>query len=95
MFDKLKSLLSDWKVSVALVGGAIVVATTFGTCTFEPGEAEAEDVDESSESVGEESSTEEGTTDENEMTLESTEAGTEEEASTETNNTTETNTTTE
>ena len=34
----LKSLLASWKVRVALVGGALVVATTFGTCTVEPAE---------------------------------------------------------
>ena len=36
MLGKLKELLSDWKVSVTLLGGALVVATVFGTCTFEP-----------------------------------------------------------
>jgi hypothetical protein len=32
----LKSLLANWKVRVALVGGALVVATTYGTCTLDP-----------------------------------------------------------
>ena len=32
----LKSLLASWKVRIALVGGALVVATTYGTCSFEP-----------------------------------------------------------
>ena len=36
MLEKLKNLLSKWQVQVLLVGGAVVVATTFGTCTFEP-----------------------------------------------------------
>jgi len=46
--DWLKEKLSDWKVTVALVGGALVVGSMFGTCTFEPGaseEAEAVSVD--------------------------------------------------
>ena len=33
----LKSQLASWKVRVALVGGALVVATTYGTCTLDPG----------------------------------------------------------
>ncbi len=32
----LKSLLASWKVRVALVGGALVVATAYGTCTLDP-----------------------------------------------------------
>ena len=46
MLDKVKELLLNWKVSVALVGGAIVVATAFGTCTFEPAEVETPAVEE-------------------------------------------------
>jgi len=46
MFGKLKELLSDWKVSVTLLGGALVVATVFGTCTFEPDVAVPEDAEE-------------------------------------------------
>ena len=57
MFDKLKSLLTDWKVSVVLVGGALVIGTVFGTCTFEPAAPDAEAPAASeSESVGEEAS---------------------------------------
>ena len=33
----LKSQLDSWKVRVALVGGALVVATAYGTCSFDPG----------------------------------------------------------
>ena len=33
----LKSQLASWKVRVALVGGALVVATAYGTCSFDPG----------------------------------------------------------
>lgn len=43
----LKSLLASWKVRVALVGGALVVATTYGTCTLEP----AQEVSEASTST--------------------------------------------
>ena len=31
----LKEKLSDWKVSIALVGGVVIIATVFGTCTYE------------------------------------------------------------
>ena len=49
MITKVKELLSNWKVTVTLIGGAIVIATVFGTCTVEPGlqsppADEAEDV---------------------------------------------------
>ena len=36
VMEWLKSLLASWKVRIALVGGALVVATTYGTCSFEP-----------------------------------------------------------
>ena len=36
----LKEKLSDWKVTVVLVGGALVVGSMFGTCTFEPDASE-------------------------------------------------------
>ena len=32
----LKSLLASWKVRIALAGGALVVATAYGTCTLDP-----------------------------------------------------------
>ena len=32
----LKSQLASWKVRVALVGGALVIATSYGTCTLDP-----------------------------------------------------------
>jgi hypothetical protein len=32
----LKSLLARWKVQISIVGGALVVATAYGTCTLEP-----------------------------------------------------------
>jgi len=34
----LKTLLANWKVRIALVGGALVVATSYGTCTLDPQE---------------------------------------------------------
>lgn len=77
MFDKIKSLLADWRVNVALVGGAIVVATTLGTCTFEPtgDDVDADEVENVDEvevpaAVGEESSTETTETTETENTNE-------------------------
>ena len=39
MLETVKSLLKKWQVQVLLVGGAVVVATQFGTCTFEPGDS--------------------------------------------------------
>ena len=32
----IKSLWAKWKVSISFVGGALVVATAYGTCTVEP-----------------------------------------------------------
>ena len=32
----LKDLLAKWKVTVAVVGGCLVIATAYGTCTYEP-----------------------------------------------------------
>jgi hypothetical protein len=36
MLEWLKSTWSRWKVHVSVVGGALVVATAYGTCTAEP-----------------------------------------------------------
>lgn len=36
----LKSMLARWKVQVSFVAGALVVATTYGQCSFEPSAAE-------------------------------------------------------
>jgi hypothetical protein len=44
MLDKLKGLWSKWKVQVTLVGGVLVIATVFGTCSYEPPEAPDEEV---------------------------------------------------
>jgi len=38
MLEWLKSTWASSKVKVAVVGGALVVATAYGTCTVDPGE---------------------------------------------------------
>lgn len=37
--NKLKELWAEWKVGISFVGGALVVATTYGTCTVTPAQA--------------------------------------------------------
>lgn len=74
----LKDILSNWKVTVALVGGALVVGSTLGTCSFTPagvdGEAEEAPVD---NTAGEEvSNTNEATNSTTETTGTSEEANT-------------------
>jgi hypothetical protein len=32
----IKNIWASWKVQISFVGGALVVATTFGTCTVQP-----------------------------------------------------------
>ena len=39
----LKSLFAKWKVSVGFIGGALVVATAYGTCTVDPNEEAIKD----------------------------------------------------
>ena len=41
MLDKLKDLWSRWKVQVSVVGGVLVVATAYGTCSYDPPALEA------------------------------------------------------
>ena len=36
MLETLKSLWARWKVQVSVVGGVLVVATAYGTCSYEP-----------------------------------------------------------
>ena len=53
MLDTLKSLWAKWKVQVSFVGGALVVATTFGTCSYDPQTVSEVQVEESTEEVSE------------------------------------------
>ena len=36
MLDWLKSAWASWRVRVTVVGGALVVATAYGTCSYDP-----------------------------------------------------------
>lgn len=36
MLDWLKSTWAKWKVQISVVGGALVIASVYGTCTYEP-----------------------------------------------------------
>jgi len=36
MLEWLKSAWARWKVQVSMVGGVIVVATAYGTCSYDP-----------------------------------------------------------
>jgi len=49
MLDKVRGLLSKYKVHVVLVGGAVVVATAWGNCTFEPNEQSSTATDQATE----------------------------------------------
>ena len=42
MLEWLKSAWARWKVQVSFVGGALVVATAYGTCTYEAPSQEPE-----------------------------------------------------
>ena len=50
MLNKAKELMSKYKIQVAFAGGALVVATVFGTCTFDP--AESDEVQEENKENG-------------------------------------------
>ena len=82
----LKSTLARWKVQVSFVAGALVVATAYGQCSFEP---PAEEVSNATETITE---TTETTTVEVSSVTEGTITETTDEVTTET---TETETTTE
>lgn len=47
----LKSMLARWKVQVSFVAGALVVATTYGQCSFEPPAAEVSENTSAAETV--------------------------------------------
>ena len=36
MIEKLKQLWASWKVQISFIGGALVVITAGGTCTYDP-----------------------------------------------------------
>ena len=36
MLNWLKSVWAKWKIHITVVGGAVIVATTFGDCSFTP-----------------------------------------------------------
>jgi hypothetical protein len=61
MLEKIKSLLSKYKIHVTVVGGALVAASVYGQCTFEPN---VDTIEEAAEKVETNpvSTTEEGTT---------------------------------
>ena len=40
--DKLKELWSRFKVQISFVAGCLVVATSLGTCTFDPAQTSSE-----------------------------------------------------
>ena len=42
MLESLKSLWARWRVQISFVGGAIVVATAYGTCSYDPQEVSEE-----------------------------------------------------
>ena len=62
MLDWLKAAWASWRVRVTMVGGAIVVATAYGTCSYDPQEvSEAEvapQVEAETEQVSETTTTE-------------------------------------
>lgn len=67
MLDKLKALWSKWKVQVSVVGGVLIVATTYGTCSYQAPSAESsvepvEGVTETIEATTTTDTTPEGTT---------------------------------
>ena len=42
MLESLKSLWARWRVQISFVGGALVVATAYGTCSYDPQEVSEE-----------------------------------------------------
>ena len=62
MLEKIKSLWSKYKIHVTVVSGALVVASVYGQCTFEPN---IDAIEEAAEEVETNpvSTTEEGTID--------------------------------
>jgi hypothetical protein len=84
MLEWIKSVWAQWKVQVSVVGGVLVIATAYGTCSVEPATV----------SDATPTNTETSTTSEavevSSTTTETTEEGTTTGTTTETNTTTET-----
>jgi hypothetical protein len=57
--DWLKSQWSSWKVKVSVVGGALVIATAYGTCEVDPNAVSADTTEAATETTTE-TSTETG-----------------------------------
>lgn len=55
MLEWLKSAWTTSRVRVTVIGGVIVVATAFGTCSYDPQEVSEAQVEPEVESVGENS----------------------------------------
>ena len=74
MLESLKSLWSRWRVQVSFVGGALVVATAYGTCTYSADEVSDEVEEAPAQEVSAETTTEttETTTETTETTSETT-----------------------
>jgi hypothetical protein len=61
--DKLKSLWAKFKVQISFVAGCLVVATSMGTCSFDPSATSEEAATEATtETVGTATATEVATT---------------------------------
>ena len=84
--EKIQALWAKFKVQISFVAGCLVVATSMGTCSFDPSatseEATTETSTETVETTGETTTSEEATTETVEATTsaESTEVSTETEA---------------
>jgi|TARA_R110001583_G_scaffold16234_34_gene66440 hypothetical protein len=92
MLETLKELLSSWKVKVTLVGSAIVVATAYGTCVYEPVDSDGDQVEAAPASNNEANNANTGTTSTGTTSTGTTATGTTN-TNTTTTNTDETNTT--
>ena len=53
MLEWLKSAWTSWRVRIAVVGGTLVVATAYGTCSFDPQEVSEVQVEPETEQVSE------------------------------------------
>lgn len=53
MLEWLKSAWASWRVRITVVGGTLVVATAYGTCSFDPQEVSEVQVEPETEQVGE------------------------------------------